>query len=273
MPRSARPTAGLRVWHVQSLRHLELRQIDAAALASAPHLHGEFEIGVMEHGTQRIRSRGATWTAGMGMVVVLHPDTVHEHIGDGAVGFRSFFPDLAALVDASDYNHGTPTFRAPVIADGDLAAQLSALHRLLATSSSNLARETTSAAVATTLVSRHAKAAPKGLRVGAPPAALEFVRDYLNDHLATNVRLVELVTMTGLSAHTLVRGFAATFGLPPHAYHVQVRVNRARALLARGESLARVAAATGFTDQSHLTRHFRRVVGVTPGAYAAAVVR
>lgn len=272
MPRRARSVAGPRVWRVESLRHLELREVDAAALASAPHVHPEFEIGVIEHGTQRIRARGATWTAGAGTLVVLHPDTVHQHTSEGAGAFRSFFPDLSALIDASDCRHGTPTFREPVIADSDLSAQLGALHRLLATSSSTLARDTMSVAVATALVSRHATDAQQASRVAAPPAALECVREYLHEHRETNIRLYELVAMTGLPAHTLVRGFTATFGLPPHAYHVQMRINRARALLARGESLARVAAATGFTDQSHLTRHFRRVVGVTPGAYRAAVM-
>jgi AraC-like DNA-binding protein len=147
------------------------------------------------------------------------------------------------------------------------------LHRLLATSSSNLARETAAVDVAATLVARHARNAPAERRRTPEPAAMARAREYLNDHLETNVSLLELVGLTGLAAPALVHAFATTVGLPPHAYHVQVRVNRARALLKRGEPLARVAAATGFTDQSHLTRHFRRIVGVTPGVYAAAVVR
>ena len=59
--------------------------------------------------------------------------------------------------------------------------------------------------------------------------------------------------------------------MPPHAYQTHRRVERARALLAAGETLSATAWLTGFADQSHLTRHFRRAVGVTPGAYRAAV--
>ena len=64
------------------------------------------------------------------------------------------------------------------------------------------------------------------------------------------------------------RAFRAAYGLPPHAYLTNLRVQRARELLDAGLRPAEVAAHVGFTDQAHLTRHFKRVVGVPPGAYA-----
>ena len=73
--------------------------------------------------------------------------------------------------------------------------------------------------------------------------------------------------MTGLSQFALLRAFRAETGLPPHAYLNQIRVRRARTLLDGGITPADVAMTTGFADQAHLTRHFKRVVGVPPGAY------
>jgi AraC-like DNA-binding protein len=73
-----------------------------------------------------------------------------------------------------------------------------------------------------------------------------------------------------MSRFHLARGFAREFGLPPHAYQIALRVERARALLARGLRAVDVAAAVGFADQSHFARHFTRAVGVTPGRYARA---
>ncbi|MDJ0570973.1 MAG: helix-turn-helix domain-containing protein [Pleurocapsa sp. MO_192.B19] len=73
--------------------------------------------------------------------------------------------------------------------------------------------------------------------------------------------------MVNLKPLRLLRVFRQTLGLPPHAYLVQVRITQAKKLLARRISIAEVAAETGFTDQSHLHRHFKRVVGVTPGQY------
>jgi AraC-like DNA-binding protein len=63
----------------------------------------------------------------------------------------------------------------------------------------------------------------------------------------------------------LARAFAKHVGLPPHAYHLQRRIERARAMLLSGTSAAEAAALTGFSDQAHLTRHFRRHFGITPG--------
>ena len=84
------------------------------------------------------------------------------------------------------------------------------------------------------------------------------------------MRLAELAAVAGLSRFELARTFRAQVGLPPHAFQLDLRVRRARALLAGGEPPAAVAAACGFADQSHLHRVFKRAVGVTPGRYAAS---
>ena len=87
-------------------------------------------------------------------------------------------------------------------------------------------------------------------------------------HAADNVSLTELSGLVSLSPYRLVHVFRDTVGLPPHAYLTQVRVERAKRLLAAGQSVARVASEAGFVDQSHLTRHFKALTGVTPGRYA-----
>jgi AraC-like DNA-binding protein len=70
-----------------------------------------------------------------------------------------------------------------------------------------------------------------------------------------------------LSPFHLNRVFSKEFGLPPHAFLTQVRVARAKALLKQGTSITQTALEVGFSDQSHFTRHFRRLVSVTPGHY------
>jgi AraC-like DNA-binding protein len=63
------------------------------------------------------------------------------------------------------------------------------------------------------------------------------------------------------------RMFARHMGLPPHAYRKQKRIRKAKQMLIDRVPISRVAVETGFADQSHLTRHFKQVVGVTPGQY------
>lgn len=98
--------------------------------------------------------------------------------------------------------------------------------------------------------------------------AVRRARELIHERCAANITLDELSAAAGLSRFHLLRVFKNEVGLPPHAYQLQVRVARARTLLAGGMPAAAVAADLGFADQSHFTRHFRRVVGVTPGVYA-----
>ncbi len=92
----------------------------------------------------------------------------------------------------------------------------------------------------------------------------------LHERVTAPPALDELARLTGLGPHALLRAFRAETGLPPHAYLNQVRVRLARGLLDRGVSPAEAAARAGFADQAHLTRHFKRIVGVPPGAYQRA---
>ena len=78
--------------------------------------------------------------------------------------------------------------------------------------------------------------------------------------------LAELADVAKLSRFELARRFRAQTGMTPHAFQTNLRIARARTLIAAGDTLADVAAACGFADQAHLTRTFRRTVGVTPGA-------
>jgi AraC-like DNA-binding protein len=81
------------------------------------------------------------------------------------------------------------------------------------------------------------------------------------------ISLADLARLAGRSPYYVNRLFRRAYGLPPHAFQTQLRVVRARALLGSGWAPAVVAAETGFADQAHLTRRFKTVVGVTPGAY------
>lgn len=111
--------------------------------------------------------------------------------------------------------------------------------------------------------------APKPIQV-APPAAVLRAVALMRTRLAESVSLDEMAKAAGLSSFHFARQFKAATGHPPHDYHIRLRVDRAQELLrTRGRewTLAAIATECGFVDQSHLSRHFKRVVGVTPGEY------
>jgi AraC-like DNA-binding protein len=99
------------------------------------------------------------------------------------------------------------------------------------------------------------------------------VRDRLADDAAETPTLAELASLAGLSRYQVLRRFEKVYGVPPHAWLLQRRAERARGLIRGGAGLAAAAAACGFADQSHMTRVFVRQFGFTPGAWQKAAAR
>jgi AraC-like DNA-binding protein len=100
--------------------------------------------------------------------------------------------------------------------------------------------------------------------------AIRMVLDFIDDNFAEPLALSELAPLCGLSLHRFVTVFRTQVGLPPHQYLCRRRLTHARQLLRQGVPPASAAIDSGFCDQSHLSRHFKRQCGVTPGHFAIA---
>lgn len=105
-------------------------------------------------------------------------------------------------------------------------------------------------------------------RVDADGRAAERVRECLQQDASATLDLTSLANQTGMSRFQALRAFKRRYGLPPHTYQLRVRLGLAQKSLREGVQPAHVAAEYGFVDQSHLTRHFKRLMGVTPAQYA-----
>ena len=106
--------------------------------------------------------------------------------------------------------------------------------------------------------------------VGEETGAVRRAREYLQTYYAEDICLADLAEVAGLSPFRLCRAFAKSVGVPPHAYQVQLRVRQARRLLFEGASVVEAAGRAGFADQSHLGRHFKKLVAMSPGEYRRA---
>ena len=239
-----------------------------------PHFHDTFAIGVIESGECRLRTPRGDWLGGSGTILAFSPGEIHsaEPVGESGYTYRMIYPGRAVLEElgvAQDTHDGrVPLFSSPVIQDAALAEQFLSAHAPLMAGDSSSPAQQRLISVLREVATRYRLQTAAG---DAPSArdrdAVGRVMQLLTDGFARQIRLSTLAAECGLSAFHLLRVFRDAVGVPPHAYLVQVRVNRALAMLQEGGSVSDVAHACGFADQSHLTRTFKRVVGVPPGQY------
>lgn len=139
---------------------------------------------------------------------------------------------------------------------------------MIADAGSRLYAESTASLLAVHLLRRYARPSRqiKATEVTMAPRAVRQAVSFIHENYPHPVRLEDIAAAANLSLYHLTRVFKKAIGTTPHRYLLQVRVNSARLLLSAGaRSLAEVAVAVGFADQSHFTREFKRILGITPG--------
>jgi AraC-like DNA-binding protein len=252
-------------WRHPAVSGVDLMRARFVRHGFARHTHETFALGVVRAGTNDLWVGGVRHVISTGGVVLLNPEEVHTGgpIDDVGWAYRVFYPSVDVVAAATGCRD--PWFTRSIVADPAAAAVLGQAH-LAAESADRLASET----LLTTALSLLWQGYGGGRRVTEPPGGgreVAAARDVLHDRLVDPPSLDELATLVGTSRFALLRAFRARYGLPPHAYLNQLRVRQARTLLDDGVPAAAVAVAVGFADQSHLSRHFRRLVGLAPGRY------
>jgi AraC-like DNA-binding protein len=238
------------------------------------HSHDFFTIGVFSTGNGRIHHRGTTWAADDGAILAVSPDEVHtaEPRRDRGWTYTAMYPsvDLFARAVGGEKTANTPFFSTPIFRDDDLARQIVDSQNALTRPAPALEAEVLLIDVLRQLGERHGVRPSARGRAATASRAVLIARDYLQEHFANPVKLAELASVCDTSPYHLVRSFRDALGMPPHAYLTQIRSNHARDLILRGVPVSTAAYRCGFADQSHLTRTFKRIFGVTPGAYVSA---
>lgn len=238
------------------------------------HAHDGYGIGLIARGAQRSWSGIGAVEAGAGDVITCNPGEMHDGAPIGAAprAWRMLYLDPGLVArEAADAlgTDGAPEIARPALRDPVLADRFAALFACLtAPAPDALAVEEALLRALAHLLRRHGARPPRG--PASPPPAIEAVRRRLDAAPEQAASLAELAALAGCSRFQLLRGFARATGATPQAYRLQARVRLARRLLGAGATPAEAAGAAGFADQSHLTRAFRRQLGITPARYRHA---
>ena len=233
------------------------------------HRHETYAVGLTLWGAQSFHYRGRLETSRGRQVMVIHPDEAHDgHASvDKGFAYRMLYVDPASVSAALD--GASPPFVPDVVADDPVLADLLAdAFADFPQPMEPLAVDAVVERLATRLAARSDDRPSARRRVPAHRAVAR-ARDYLAAEATRTVASDELEKITGLDRFALARHFRAATGTSPHRYQVGRRLARAQAMIAAGTALSETAAATGFADQSHLTRHFVASFGLTPGRWAA----
>jgi AraC-like DNA-binding protein len=243
-----------------------------------PHSHDSYSLGVVEAGGARSKFAGGEVVAPAGSVICINPYQVHT--GEPLTPrsgwrYRMLYPSRALVqrmarelgVDQS----GSIIFQAPVLHDDDLARSVGLLSDCLEEHRADSSIEGALRAVYERLFAHYRVPANVVAAIRREPDAVRAAKDYMVLHLGERVTLEALAIHVALSPFYLTRLFSANAGLAPYTWLEHARVRRAAELLRSGARIIDVARETGFSDQAHLTRRFKRVIGVPPGQFARAV--
>ena len=262
-------------WHDPALPFIEARAVqDGRHVCYDKHSHAHFSIGAITGGHSHYLNQRSLQEVGPGSLVLMTPEEVHacNPIADQPWSYLMFYLDtdwLRSQQEEAGLGSEFRPFDMTASRDPLLYQGLQHLHHQLVQAPDPLARE-----VACHLFSRQLLARLTPARWDdRPPQHLQRAAELMQDDSASPLSLSQLSTVAGLTPSHFVRAFSHHYGMTPHAYLLDRRIRHARTLLKQGQPLAEVALASGFADQAHFQRQFKRRVAATPGQYRTQLAR
>ena len=234
------------------------------------HFHAHYVVGFIERGRRNLSCKGAVYVIAPGDLLLFNPGDNHAcACADGQpLDYRCLNMEPEVMEKAAFEITGErtlPEFSPPVVFHSELLPDLRELHAMILRGESGVQKEERFFFLLEQLLRDYAHADSP-----CPPerrAEVQAVCDFLKQQYDRPVSLDMLGRLAGLSKYHLLRAFTKETGITPYNYLETIRIDRAKALLKQGETPANVAQETGFSDQSHFSKTFKRFIGLTPGQY------
>lgn len=235
------------------------------------HFHEYFVIGFIEKGQRYLLCKGEEYIINQGDLVLFNPYDTHscEQIDGKALDYRciNVMPDvMKKFVKEITGTDSLPYFTENVLFRHELNASLKELHIQILQKEKALKKEELFLNLLEELIRTYSDVAFLE-NAPEPSDEVKAVCGYLESHYQENITLEHLSKLAGWSKYHLLRSFTKQKGISPYSYLETVRINHAKKLLEEGVKPINAAFQTGFSDQSHMTKFFKRQVGLTPKQY------
>ncbi|WKL52157.1 AraC family transcriptional regulator [Pseudomonas kielensis] len=262
-----------RFWRDAALPFIEARSIaDGREVCYTRHSHEHFSIGAITAGRSTYVHEQASCEVATGTVVLMNPGDVHacNPIDDQPWSYLMLYVDTPWLTDLQhqlgfaaelDYR----PFACTHTTDRTLFDGLNQLYELLLDAQASTLQKHSGAVAFFTEVQICLN--PAQVMLDEPNSKLERAAEYIREHCTQALKLEDICTAAELSASYLIRAFKQQYGMTPHAYLVNRRIQFARQQLRQGRLIADVALDAGFADQAHFQRVFKQHLAATPGQY------
>ena len=260
-------------WRDAALPFIEARSIaDGRKICYARHAHEHFSIGAITAGYSTYLHEQARFRIGAGTVVLMNPGEVHacNPIDDQPWSYLMLYVDTSWLTDLQhqlgfSQDLGFRAFATPHSDDPALYAGLNRLYEVLVDEQAETLHK--HSATVTFFSDLQQRLNPAGRPRRESNQKLQRAADYIREHCTRSLKLEEICQAAELSPSYLIRAFKQHYGMTPHAFVVNQRVQFAQARLRDGEPIADVALEAGFADQAHFQRAFKQHLAATPGQY------
>ncbi|MFJ3486137.1 AraC family transcriptional regulator [Pseudomonas sp. NPDC090202] len=260
-------------WRDAGLPFIEARSIaDGRKVCYARHSHDVFSIGAITAGQSTYLHEKTRKTIDTGTVVLMNPGDVHacNPIDDQPWSYVMLYLDACWLGRVQqacgvDVASGFQPLAAIRSNDPELFAGLLDLHRLLIDAERDVLEKHEAAIAFFTLMQQRLGGAQAPLKQAS--ARVERAAEYINAHFLEAIRLEDICEAANLSEAYLIRAFEQHYHMTPHAYLINRRIQHAQAQLRDGEPIAAIAQQSGFADQAHFQRVFKKHLAATPGQY------
>lgn len=258
---------------VKELPELETYQVVDVAQSASRHIHWVFSLSVCQSGVCVHETKRGKYVVMPGSIFVINAGEKHSKCVPNDCTYSScsiridpkFLNTLITQIGGQELD--SFHFQQPAIYNRAMSQQIVSLYRTLKENTSKLEKQCLLLDIIAKLYACYSCERVKPPVMGDERTPLSRVCEYLQDCFSENVSLSQLASIAGLSEFHLSRVFTKEIGVPPHTYQLQVRLKKATDLIATGKTLVEAALETGFCDQSHFHKAFKKKFGITPGQY------